>query len=178
MKKLIAFFLVIIGTSVVQAQKVKVGADPNADLAKYKTYTWDKPLPPGNPIVQQTIIDSVDQAMTAKGLTKVADGADVTVVYFAATNADIQIGYPSWSNAMGTALPTGIAVGAQSWPVHKGTLVVDLVDVKTKNSVWRGTATQILKEGPTGNAAKDAKRVEQPIRKSVEKMFKQFPRPS
>jgi hypothetical protein len=128
--------------------------------------------------VQQTIIDSIDQTMTAKGLTKVADGGDVTVVYFAATNADIQIGYPSWSGGMGSAMSTGIAVGAQSWPVHKGTLVVDLVDGKTKNSVWRGTATQILKDGPTGNAAKDAKRVEQPIRKSVEKMFKQFPRAS
>jgi len=178
MKNVIALLLVLIGASVVQAQKVKVGSDPSADLTKYKTYTWDKPLPPGNPIVQQTIIDSIDQAMTAKGLTKVPDGGDVTVVYFAAASADIQIGYPSWSNAMGTALPTGIAVGAQSWPVHKGTLVVDLVDGKTKNSVWRGTATQTLKEGPTGNAAKDAKRVEQPIRKSVEKMFKQFPKPS
>jgi hypothetical protein len=178
MKKLIALVLVLLGASIVQAQKVKVGADPSADLTKYKTYTWDKPLPPGNPIVQQTIIDSIDQTMTAKGLTKVADGGDVTVVYFAATNADIQIGYPSWSGGMGSAMSTGIAVGAQSWPVHKGTLVVDLVDGKTKNSVWRGTATQILKDGPTGNAAKDAKRVEQPIRKSVEKMFKQFPRAS
>jgi len=178
MKNVIAFLLVLIGASIVQAQKVKVGADPSADLTKYKTYTWDKPLPPGNPIVKQTIIDSINQAMTAKGLTKVEEGGDVTVVYFAATSADIQIGYPSWSQGMGTALATGIAVGAQSWPVHKGTLVVDLVDGKSKNSVWRGTATQILKEGPTGNAAKDAKRVEQPIRKGVEKMFKQFPRPS
>jgi hypothetical protein len=178
MKKLVAALLVLIAAAIVQAQKVKVSADPAANLTKYKTYTWDKPLPPGNPIVQQTIIDSIDQAMAAKGLTKVAEGADVTVVYFAAANADLQIGYPSWSNAMGTALPTGIAVGTQSWPVHKGTLVVDLVDGTSKNSVWRGTATQILKEGPTGNAANDAKRVEQPIRKSVEKMFKQFPRPS
>jgi hypothetical protein len=177
MKKLFALILIIIGASIVQAQKVKVAADPSADLTKYKTYAWDKPLPPGNPIVQQTIIDAIDQAMTAKGLTEVAEGGDVTVVYFAAANADIQIGYPSWSNSAGSSLSTGIAVGEQSWPVHKGTLVVDLVDGKTKSSVWRGTATQTLKDGPTGDAVKDAKRVEQPIRKSVEKMFKQFPRP-
>ena len=160
----------------IQAQKIKVLADPNADLSRYKSYQWDKPLPPGNPLVQQTIIESIDQAMAAKGLTKLTEGADVTVVYFTATNADIQIGYPSWSHAMGSGDMTGIAVGTQTWPVHKGTLVVDLVDGKSKNSVWRGSATQILKDGPTGNITRDAKKVEQPIRKSIEKMFNRFPK--
>jgi hypothetical protein len=176
MKKLFAILIMLIAVGVIQAQKVKVIADPAADLASYKSYQWDKPLPPGNPLVQQTVIASIEEAMAAKGLTKVSDGADVTVVYFTATNADIQIGYPSWSHTMGSGNMTGIAVGAQTWPVHKGTLVVDLVDGKTKNSVWRGYATQILKDGPSGNITKDAKKVEQPIRKSVEKMFKQFPK--
>src|SRR5215467_11792134 len=138
MKNVIALLLVLIGASIVQAQKVKVGADPSADLTKYKTYTWDKPLPPGNPLVQQTIVESIDQAMAAKGLAKVAEGGDVTVVYYSAANADLQIGYPSWSNSMGSATTTGNPMGTQSWPVHKGTLVVDLIDGKTKNNVWRG----------------------------------------
>jgi hypothetical protein len=178
MKRLIALVLMLVAAGAVAAQKVKVGADPNANLANYKTYQWDTPLPPGNPIIQQAIVNSIDQALAAKGLTKVTAGGDVTVVYFAATNTDVQIGYPSWSHAMGSGNSSGIAVGTQSWPVHKGTLVVDLVDGKTKNSVWRASATQILKDGPSGNAAKDAKRVEEPIRKSVDKMFKQFPKPS
>ena len=176
MKKLIALVVILIAAGVIQAQKVKVIADPSADLAKYRSYQWDSPLPPGNPLVQQTVINSIDQAMAAKGLAKVTDGADVTVVYFTATSTDTQIGYPSWSNSMGSGAMTGIAVGTQSWPIHKGTLVVDLVDGKTKNSVWRGTATQILKNGPSGNINKDAKKVEQPIRNSIEKMFKQFPK--
>jgi hypothetical protein len=178
MTRVTALLVILVVAGAVSAQKVRVTADPNADLAKYKTYQWDNPLPPGNPIIQQAIVSSIDQAMSAKGLTRVSDGGDVTVVYFAAANTDIQIGYPSWSNAMGTGNVTGIAVGAQSWPVHKGTLVVDLVDGKTKGSVWRASATQILKDGPSGNPAKDAKRVEEPIRKSVDKMFKQFPKPS
>jgi hypothetical protein len=176
MKKLIAILTVLVAAGIIQAQKVKVIADSNADLARYKSYQWDKPLPPGNPLIQQTVIDSIDQAMAAKGLTKVTDGADVTVLYFTAVNTDIQIGYPSWSNAMGSGDTTGMAVGTQTWPVHKGTLIVDLIDGKSRNSVWRGSATQILKDGPSGNIAKDAKRVEQPIRKSIEKMFKQFPK--
>ena len=159
----------------VNAQKVKVGADPSIDLSKYKTYAWSKPMPPGNPFVQKSIIDAIEQAMAAKGLTKVEDQSDVTVAFYAATTTDIQISYPSWSGAMGSALATGIGVDSQSWPVTKGMLVVDIADAGSKNTVWRGSATQTLQHGPTGNPMKDAKTVEKPIRKAVEKMFKKFP---
>jgi len=176
MRKLIVVLIIVIGAGWAPAQKVKVSADPNVDLSRFKTYKWDTPLPPGNPIVQQAIVEAIDQAMAAKGLTKVENEPDITVIFFAATDTNIQIGYPSWSNSMGTARSTGIAVGSQSWPVTKGSLVVDIADAKTKGNVWRGSATHMLKHGPTGDLSKDAKTVEEPIKKSVEKMFKQFPR--
>ena len=178
MKRIIIILIIVLGVGFAQAQKVKVNADPSVDLSRYKTYAWDKPLPPGNPIIQQTIIEAVEQAMATKGLVKVENEPDITVVFFAATDTDLQIGYPSWSNAMGSARSTGIAVGSQGWTVTKGTLSLDIVDSKTKVSVWRGTATHTLEHGPTGDVAKDAKSVAGPIRKSVQKMFKQFPRPS
>lgn len=178
MKTLFILLLIVFGALSVNAQKVKVGADPAVDVSKYKTYAWSKPMPPGNPFVQQTIIQSVEQALAAKGLTKVEDHPDITVAFYAATDTDIQIGYPSWSNAMGSALSTGIGVDSQSWLVSKGMLVVDIADAGTKSTVWRGSATQTLEHGPSGNPMKDAKTVEKPIRKAVEKMFKQYPRPS
>ena len=178
MKTLFITLLIVIGTVSVNAQKVKVGADPKVDVSKYKTYAWSKPLPPGNPFVQQMIIQSIDQALAAKGIKKVEENPDITIAYYAAANGNLQIGYPSWSNAMGSALSTGIAVDSQSWVVSKGMLVVDVADAATKSTVWRGTATQALEHGPSGNPMKDAKTVEKPIKKAVEKMFKQYPRPS
>jgi hypothetical protein len=177
MKKLCMLLLIVVGAISVHGQKVKVGADPAVDVSKYKTYAWSKPMPPGNPFVQQTIIQSVEQALAARGLTKVEDRPDVTVAYYAATDSNLQIGYPSWSTAMGSALSTGIGVDSQSWMVSKGMLVVDIADAATKSTVWRGSATQTLEHGPSGNPTKDAKMVEKPIRKAVEKMFKQYPRP-
>lgn len=177
MNRLTIVMLLLVTAVSVSAQKVKVGADPAVDVAKYKTYAWAKPLPPGNPFVQQTIVQSVDQALAAKGLTKVNDKPDVTITYYAATDSNLQIGYPSWSNAMGSSPSTGIAVDSQSWSVSKGMLVVDIADAATKSTIWRGTATQTLEHGPTGDPMKDAKSVEKPIRKAVEKMFKQYPRP-
>jgi hypothetical protein len=177
MKKLAILFTVVLAAVSANGQKVKVGADPAVDASKYKTYAWSKPMPPGNPFVQQTIIQSVEEALAAKGLRKVEDQPDITVAFYAATDSNIQIGYPSWSGAMGSTLATGIGVDSQSWVVAKGMLVVDIADAATKGTVWRGSATQTLEHGPSGNPIKDAKMVEKPIRKAVEKMFKQYPRP-
>jgi len=60
--------------------------------------------------------------------------------------------------------------------VTKGTLVIDMSDARTKNGVWRGIASHTLENGPTGNPVQDAKEVEKPINKAVQKMFKKFPR--
>lgn len=178
MRSLLTVFVVLIGALSVSAQKVKVGSDSSFDLSKCKTYAWAKPLPPGNPYVQQSVVAAIDQAMTAKGLTKVENDADLMVAYFSANQSDLYTASPGNSHNAGSSLSTGMAVGNQSWPVTQGTLVVDIEDGKTKNSVWRGTATQTLDHAPTGNPMKDAKNVEKPIKKAVEKMFKQFPRPN
>lgn len=176
MKKLLLITLIVTTALVVNAQKVQVGADRSVDLTKYKTYAWAAEKGTANPIVHQMIVDAVDQAMAAKGLKKVDVDPEMTVVSLAATEYDMHISYPSWSPGL-NSITTGVAVGAQAWPVTKGTLVVDISDTKTNNGLWRGTATDVLKHGPTGDMAKDAKSVEKVIKKAVEKMFKQYPYP-
>ena len=176
MRKLVTLSILIIAAGAVQAQKVKATADPNANFANYKTYSWDKPLPPGNPIIQQTIVESIEQAMGAKGLKKVEDNGDLSVGYFAASSTDIQIGYPMWSDKLGTSAAPNTATSMSSYPITRGSIVVNIVDGKTKNTVWRASAMHVLKDGPSGNPAKDAERVDKPIRRSVEKMFNKFPR--
>ena len=116
--------------------------------------------------------------MAAKGLRKVESDPELTIIFWAATESDLHVAYPGGTHTMGSALSTGMAVGTQQWAVTKGTLMVDIADARTKNSVWRATAIHTLEHGPTGNIAHDAKTVEKPIRKAVEKMFKQFPRPN
>jgi hypothetical protein len=177
MRRLIVLLLIVLGAAAVNGQKVKVGADPNVDISKYKTYSWDVGTIAPNPLISQLIIDSVDQAMKTKGLTKVDAKPDVTLAVWAAMGGDMQISYPSWSGAMGSAASTGIAVSSQSWVVTKGTIVVDINDAGTKSTVWRGSAISTLPHGPTGDKAKDAKDAAKHIRKAVEKMFKQYPRP-
>jgi hypothetical protein len=176
MKTLLITTILGICAVLVNAQKVQVGADRTVDLRTYKTYMWTPGQLTANPIVGQTIIDAVDRAMAAKGLKRVDADADMTVVIFTAIEHDMHIAYPSWHPGL-NSITTGVAVGSQSWPITKGTLVVAISDSKTKNDLWRGTATDTLNHGPTGDMAKDAKSVEKVVRKAVEKMFKQYPYP-
>jgi hypothetical protein len=174
MKKFLSSVVILVCTVMVYAQKVEVGADRTVNIAKYKTYSWASGSSTSNPLIQQTIVDAVDRAMVLKGMTKVALNAELNLVVFAATESDLHISHPSWHPGL-NSIATGIGGASQQWPVTKGTLVVDMLDANTKNSIWRGTATDTLEHGPTGNMQKDAKSVEKKIKKAVEKMFKKFP---
>jgi hypothetical protein len=176
-KLIVAILMMFFGALSVCAQKVSVGADPGVDVTKYKTYAWSRDAASTNPIVVEMVRTAVDDQLATKGLRKVDVDPELTVVIFGSQDSDIHVSNPSWSPSL-NSIATGVVVGSQSWLVTKGTLVVDMLDTKTKNSVWRGQATQTLDRGPTGDRAKDAKTVEKPIKNAVKKMFKQFPHPS
>lgn len=169
--------LVLAGALSVHAQKVRVGADPAVDVSKYKTYAWSSGTTGTNAIINQLIVATVDSQLAAKGLKKVETDPELTISALVWTESDMHVSNPSWHPSL-NSISTGVAVGAQSWAVTRGTLVVNISDTKSKNEVWRGTASDTMKQGPSGNKVEDAKTAEKPIRKAVEKMFKQFPHPS
>lgn len=168
--------VMVAGALSVSAQKVTVGAHPAADLTKYKTYSWSKGTTGANPVVQQIIVNAVDQQLAAKGLKKVEADPDLLLSAFVWTESELYQTNESWAPVF-NSLSTGVVAGPQSWPVTKGTLVVEISDAKNNDGLWRGTATDTMKHGPSGDKLKDAKTAEKPIKKAVEKMFKKYPRP-
>jgi len=175
MKKFLAALLIFAGPVLVNAQKVEVGVDRTVNLAKYKTYSWSNAPSSSNPLITQTIMNEVERAMALKGLTKVAQNGELNLVVFAATASDLHIDHPAPGPGL-HSITTGVGGGGSAqWPVTKGTIVIDIIDANTKNSVWRAQATDTLDSGPSGNMQKDAKSVEKKIRRAVDKMFKKFP---
>jgi hypothetical protein len=170
MKTLILIALLAV---TVNAQKVKVSSDPAIDFSKYKTYAWDQGTL-ANPLIKQFIVTAVDRELSAKGLQKVDSNSELILTTLTATNSDLTMTNPSWAPQL-NSIATGIPSSSQAWAVTKGTLVIDMSDARTKNGVWRGIASHTLENGPTGNPVKDAKQVEKPINKAVQKMFKKFP---
>lgn len=175
MKTLLTLLILTAAAVSAAGQKVKVAADPAADFSKYKTYAWAEGAVAANPFVNQMILQTVDEAMSAKGLTRVSSNPDVTIAALAALNSDLHISYPTWGRSTTSTTATGIYVGTQNVAVSKGSLVIDMADARTKATVWRGIATHTLSDAPTGNSAKDAKNVENHLRKAIDKMFKQYP---
>jgi hypothetical protein len=154
-------------------QKVDVKFDKSVDFSKYKTYTWAKGMPARNPIVNQMIIDSIEQQLAARGLTKTEADGELQVIFVAAMDLDLQIQGLTWSNVsnpMGSLTNVGPPMN-----VRKGMLVVDLMDKKAERYIWRGTAKETLTQGPTADIVGDAKRVEKVVKKAVEKMFNKYP---
>jgi len=64
-----AVVMLLAGSSVVSAQKVKVGYDKTADFSKYTTYTWAPPgVPPTRPLLYRHVVGAIDEHLKSEGL--------------------------------------------------------------------------------------------------------------
>jgi len=152
---------------------VKTDHDPAANFASYHTYYWAQKPEGMSPLVQQRIVDGVDARLRAKGWTQGQGSGDVAVTANVATSqkqtletfyTGTGMGGWGWRGGM------GMATGTSSSMVHTydvGTLVVDMFDTKTKQAVWRGSASGTVPSSPEKvSAAVDA---------GLDKMFAGFP---
>jgi Domain of unknown function (DUF4136) len=158
----------------VLGQKVRVDYKKDLDFTRYKTYGWDRGMPARNPLIDKMIVEAIERELASRGFTKKDGDADVVVVYAAAVGADVNMSYGSRGNT-GAPQQTGMPIGDTSWSVAKGSISVTLMDAKSKNLIWQGSASDTLAAEPSNDMQKDAKRVEKQVHRSVEKMFKKYP---
>jgi hypothetical protein len=146
------------------AQTVTTDSDSKAPFGTYKTYAWAQGTAAQNPLNETRIHDGVDAKMVAAGFKLVKDNADVYVASHAVAEEKKEL------NAMGMGGGLRFGGGSATARVDTyvvGSLVVDLYDGKTKQLVWRGTATDTMSDKPEKNADK--------ITKALDKMFKAYP---
>ncbi len=175
MQSVILGLLLVVFASSAMGQDVKVQVNPNIDFSKYKTFSWIPGSQARNPLVHHMVVQNVEEQLTARGLTRKEADGDLQISYLAATDMDLQVAQPSWNNAAGTALSTGIATLGAPYEVHRGTLLIDLVDKTSTYMVWRGFAKKTLSDAPSGDTVKDARRVEKTLKNAIAKMFKKYP---
>lgn len=171
-KAILGLFVLLFLSSTLQAQKITTDYDHQANFSAYKTFMWiEPPRIPEDPLMETRVVNAANAALTAKGWQLVPGGADVGIVAHVATKGRHTLdtfytgfgggwGWRHWGGGMGNAITT-----VDTYEV--GTLVIDLFDTRTKQLIWRGTATDTLSEKP----AKDTKKLE----KAVDKLFKDFP---
>ena len=153
------------------AQQVKTDYDRSANFPQYKTYSWEQ-VKTTNPLDADRIKDAVSAALAAKGWTQVNSGGDVSIVALEITRNQQTLNtfYDGFGGAWGWRRfgGGGFAEATTTTETYKvGTVVVDLFDAKTKQLIWRGSASDTL----SNNSDKNIKNLD----KGVDKMFKHFP---
>ncbi|MGZ4788598.1 MAG: DUF4136 domain-containing protein [Terriglobales bacterium] len=161
----------IVFCSTVILAEIHTDYDHNVDFSKYHTYTWLR-VHSDNPLWQERIQQDVDNALQRLGLQKVPSGGDLEVLAVGAVRNEQE--YQTFYDGLGPGWYWGgFGTTAITTPVtyRVGTLVVDLYDSKTKQLVWRGTATDTLSEDPSKNQNKLKDAVDDMINKN------KFPKP-
>lgn len=176
-------FLLLGCAAAARAQDVSVDFDRGRDFSQFKTYRWVEGVPAKNPLIDQQIKSEIEAQLATKGLRRVEEGGDLNLLYFIATDRDVFVATSRWSTTGDWAgqMRSGISVRSQTWDVEVGTLVVCLSDASGKDLLWRGTASTTLDKKSRGNRSaleamnEEARKAEKRVRKSVTKMFKQYP---
>jgi hypothetical protein len=144
--------------SPVSAQKPQIQWDKDFDFSKVKAFRWQPPSSPSladsNPIMHKFIESAIETELQMAGLTETTGAPDVYVTYHGSVDTEVQLrstsfGYSVGSYGMGGWGTSGYSLGSQHTTTRevqtkKGTLIVDIVDAKEKQLVWRGTASGIL----------------------------------
>jgi hypothetical protein len=169
----VAFALIgmILLAGVASAQQVKTDYDRGANFARYKTFSWQK-VKTKDPLDVDRIKNSVNAALAAKGWTQVDSGGDVSIVAMEITRNQQTLNtfYDGFGGGWGWRRFGGGGFGEATTTTDTykvGTVVVDLFDTKTKQLIWRGSASDTL----SNNSEKNIKNLD----KGVDKMFKHFP---
>ena len=166
--------LVVLACVGARAQKIKVEYDRSLDFSAYKTFALDMKQDSAKPMLRLAILAAVQNDLTKRGLKQVNENPDLYVQVYGAIDSDVSANYhdPIYGNGVppinyGITMWYAIPGTVTTVVVHKGELVVDLIDASRKRLVWRGIAKGKLSE-------KREKLLDQ-VNTAVETMFQQYP---
>lgn len=178
-----ALVIAILLPSAIFAQKVNIDFDRDVDFARYKTYAYEVCHRVENPLVNKRIVAELESRLAIEGLSRAATNPDVNITYHSSTTEEFAIDTNTWGYGfgngwywghgggygrggyLGSAGPISTTTTIRKYTV--GTLVIDIWDARTKELVWRGTATDTVSDNPQKNEKK--------LKKAMEKLFKKYP---
>jgi hypothetical protein len=152
-------------------QEVHYNYDRSANFAEYRTYQWvEFPADAiSDQLIEQAIKRAVDEQLAQKGFTKVETGGQLKVGYHAGVHIEKSISVTRMGDGPGR-WNSGIDQG-QTSTIPVGILLVDLIDTKRNQLVWRGDATKTL------DLKKDPNKNYRNLQKAMQKLFKNYPPP-
>lgn len=184
---LMAAALVCTGCSTL---KVTTESRPGTDFSAFKTFALKDVPELKDSMIFARIKTATSMALVAKGLTQQAEKADLLVVLQPRLSKETHVN--SVETGYGAGYGPGYAYGptygygygysyGMAWSgmgsttttikdVPVGTLIVDLVDVKTNQMVWRGLATDTINQSASSETR------ESNLNHALQKLFSSYPK--
>jgi hypothetical protein len=151
MKRLLcSSFIVLIGLIICcSTMRINIDYDQDINFLQYKTYRWIPYMPPVKPprfidrtLLEKRIKKTVDASLATKGYEKTTDGEpDFLIAFHIGTQNKVDVTHYGYRYG-----PRGRWWGHHA-EVHRykeGTLILDIVEAKTKQLVWRGSAVDAI----------------------------------
>lgn len=147
--------------------------DPDYDLWAYSTFDWGQKVnieEGRNPLHYNELNDkriklAVQEQMAAHGYQLTCDTPELIMHYHIIVDDQSVVTTEPLGYRYG---PYWTSMNTNVYSYLEGTLILDLMDTKTKNLVWRGWAVT-----PIDNV--NPEKVEPLIKAAVEKIFRNFP---
>ncbi|WP_428224545.1 DUF4136 domain-containing protein [Flavobacterium sp.] len=165
--QLLAFFSVFIlaGCSSVY---VNTDYDKRANFSQYKTFAY---LKSGidkaeiSDLDKRRILYALDEALASKGFTK-SENADILISFFTKERERVDY-YNNWGWNMGWNPWWGGFNYSMPITSTEGTLIIDVIDAKTKELIWQGKGS--------GYLTQDVERKDARIKEFVSKILEKYP---
>ncbi len=150
--------------------ETRVDYDRAANFSSYHTFGFKDVRETRSPIAMKRVRTAIGKTLSSRGYTEAPDGTpDLWVVLHTRTHSETQV--TTWSSGWGWGWgwrgPYWTTARVEHIPV--GTLIVDLVDTKAKELVWRGSASRVVDPDESPQTR------EEKVQESIDKLFEGFP---
>lgn len=176
----LSFLLLVCYSLALQAQKIKVTYNKDLNFAQFKTFAWAPHGAVAHPMLAANVVGAIEDELKQRGLQKVeiSDNPGLIIQVYGSIDQDSTLysndplynatgGIPPFDPSFSGSLWSGY-YGNTTVTIHKGQLVVDLIDGANKKIAWRGMSQQNL-------AAHDPNKLVSQVNTAINKMFKQYP---
>jgi hypothetical protein len=160
---------------------VRYDYDSRANYTAFKTFDWyaasrmgkDKDRPVDNPIMDRRVAAAVEQELTTRGFRRETSAdPDFLVTYYPVYRerhyvTSQHLGWGTWGFR-----PFGMGFSTSTSQEHvykEGTLILEIVDFKTNQLIWKAAAEGALTELRTPEEADAA------VNQAVRQMLERFP---
>jgi len=154
--------------------------DKDADFTQYQSYSWME-LPEStpqdaaqaqksSPLVVKKLRGYIDAQLAAKRLSKVEQGGDYLVIYYLDPKQMLFVQQTAYSG-MDIWANSRMGGSTTQKEITEGTMIVDLIDSKTNQLVWRGMAENAHESDASMEQLYDT------AEKAIAKIFENYPPP-